>query len=217
MHPMAGTVTTLVCFAVKEEAAHFRRLAGRRPDLRVLLTGMGRGNAERSLASALADFHPGLVVTSGFAGALIANLARGTVVFSADEETGLEPRLRELGARPVRFHCAERVITTAQEKQALRRATGADAVEMESRYIQLASRERGIPSATVRVILDTADQDLVLDFNQLLTPDQRIDGRKLALTLLRSPFKIPALLSLQKQSAAAAKTLGMVLTQILRT
>lgn len=212
---MAGPVTTLVCFAVKEEAAYFRRLVGQRPDLRALLTGMGRGNAEKSVSCALADFRPARVVTCGFAGALVPDLARGTVVFSADKETVLEPRLRELGARPARFYCAERVVTTAQQKLALRAATGAEVVEMESHYIQLASRARGIPSATVRVILDTADEDLVLDFNQLMTPDLRLDGRKLALTLLRSPLKIPALLALQRQSAAAAKQLGKLLARLL--
>src|SRR5437879_1353068 len=44
---------TLVCFAVKEEAAPFKAALASRPDIQVLLTGMGQRNAEKSLRSAL--------------------------------------------------------------------------------------------------------------------------------------------------------------------
>jgi hypothetical protein len=55
----------------------------------------------------------------------------GTVVFAADEETGLEPALLAAGARAARFHCVDRVATTAEQKRALWQATGADVVDME--------------------------------------------------------------------------------------
>jgi hypothetical protein len=67
----------------------------------------------------------------------------------------------------------------------------------------------------VRVILDTANEDLPLDFNALMTQDQKLDVRKLAWALIKSPAKVAALLRLQKQSAAAAGQLAKVLEQIL--
>jgi len=212
---MTSAASILVCFAVKEEASHFTRLADSRPGVRILLTGMGRRNAERTIAAALQERRPRLVITAGFAGALLPELTRGEVVFDVDKETGLEPGLRSAGARPVRFHCAERVVTTVEEKRALRAASGAEAVEMESGFIRSLCRKEGVPAGTVRVILDTADEDLVLDFNQLMTAEQRIDGRKLAFTVLKNPSKIPALLAFQKQSAQAAKRLGETLAQVL--
>lgn len=212
---MSSVAPILVCFAVKEEAAPFRRLSRAHSGLRVLLTGMGRRNAEQALGAELAERRPGLVVTAGFAGALAPDLARGTIVFVADKQTGLQERLSAAGARPVRFHCAERVVATAEEKRALRAASGAEVVEMESHFIHLLCQDRGVPAATVRVILDTAEEDLVLDFNQVMTADQRIDGRKLAVAVLKSPAKIPALLAFQKQSAAAARRLGETLAQVL--
>ena len=212
---MTNSRTTLVCFAVKEESRWFEPLVRGHPEIQVLLTGMGRRNAEHAVTAAVNQTQPGLVITAGFAGGLSPDLAMGTVLFLAPETSGLEARLRTAGARPASFHCADAVVTTAQQKRALHAKTNADAVEMESQYIQMLCQSRGIPAATVRVILDTAIQDLALDFNRVLTPDQQIDRCKLALELVRSPMKIGALLRLQKQSANAAKRLAEVLGRVL--
>jgi len=214
-NPKGEIRKVLVCFAVKEEARAFQKLVGERGNLKAILVGMGKRNAERAIRAALAEERPALVLTCGFAGGLSPELATGTVVFAADSETGLEPALLAAGAKPARFHCAERVAVTVEEKRALREATGADAVEMESQIICSVCREQKIPSATVRVILDTADEDLPLDFNQLMTPDLKMSYVKLAMVLAKSPGKVGALLKLRKQSEAAATKLGQVLADLL--
>jgi hypothetical protein len=217
---------TLVCFAVKEEAAPFKATVASRSDIQILLTGMGQRNAEKSIrATVAADVRrrteptvspdpsfqhsiiPAfrLVLTCGFAGALNPNLSLGTVLFSCDAA----------GARPTRFHCANRVASTAAEKRQLWESTRADAVEMESQIICNICREHQIPCATIRVILDTASEDLPLDFNFLMTADQQMDYRKLAFSLAKSPSKIAALLRLQKQSKEAASKLAGVLVRVL--
>jgi adenosylhomocysteine nucleosidase len=206
---------TLVCFAVKAEARPFQQLARSRLQVGTLLTGIGPRNADRAIRAALNGRKPTAVLSCGFAGGLRPELATGTIVFTADKETGWEPALLAAGAQPARFHGAERVATAAQQKRALWQATGADAVEMESQAIQAVCREQGIPSAIVRVILDTADEDLPLDFDQLLTADQRLDNSRLALALLKSPGKVGALLRLRQQSAAAADKLAQVLARLL--
>ncbi len=38
---------TLICFALKEEAAPFRKIAAGKSDISILLTGIGRQNAEK--------------------------------------------------------------------------------------------------------------------------------------------------------------------------
>jgi adenosylhomocysteine nucleosidase len=142
-------------------------------------------------------------------------LPSGAVVFSADRETGLEPMLLAVGARMGKFHCVPKVATTAREKRALWETTGADAVEMESQIICAVCREQKIPSAIVRVILDTAEEDLPLDFNRLMNASQQMDYGKLALALVKSPGKVASLLRLQKQSRAAAEKLAQVLAKLL--
>lgn len=212
---MSNSPHTLVCFAVRQEAAYFKRLTRKRADVEVLLTGMGKHNAARALRQALAESRPARVITAGFAGGLVPDLSFGAIVFCATSGTELEPRLSDAGARRARFHCAERIISRPEEKELLRRSSGAEAVEMESGAIHEVCAEFHLPVATVRVILDTAEEDLALDFNLLMNPNYEIDGRKLALTLLKSPGKIAALLRLQAKSNAAARRLGQVLAEVL--
>ena len=205
----------LVCFALKEEARPFQQRGGERDDIKIILVGMGKRNAERAIRDALEQERPQLVLTCGSAGGLRPALTIGTVVFDADAETGLEPALLAAGAQRARFHCSDRVATTAAEKRALWQSTRADAVEMESEVIRAVCREQNIPSATVRAILDTAEEDLPLDFNQLMTPKQEMSYAKLALVLLKSPGRIGALRRLQQNSEAAARGLAQVLVAVL--
>ncbi len=205
---------TLVCFAVKEEAGAFQQLVEGRGGLSVLLTGIGQRNAEKAVRAFLAKERPRWVLSSGFAGGLRPDLAAGTVLFATEPGTKPESALVAAGARSGRFYCAKRVASTAGEKRALWKTSGADAVEMESKVICAVCQEHQIPCATVRVILDAASQDLPLDFNLLMTPDQRISYVKLAAALLKSPDKIGALRQFQKQSREAAQKLARVLDAV---
>jgi adenosylhomocysteine nucleosidase len=220
----------LVCFALEEEAAPFRRLASAEPGVSILITGIGRGNAEAAigklLAEAVSQSRPSTgepsnlaltnvaaVLTCGFAGGLNPELRVGDVLFQT-AEPALEAALAKAEGRAARFFCAPRIATMAAEKRELRRTTGADAVEMESEAIHAVCRERGIPCATLRVISDTADEDLPLDFNALANADQSLNYRKLALAIARSPGKIPALMRLGQNTKLAAARLADVLAKV---
>ena len=91
---------TLVCFALKEEAAPFRKIAADKPDVAIVVTGVGRKNAEKSLREFLAGHSggasvpasrlvsslapPKLVLTCGFAGGLNPDLKLGDVLFEIE-------------------------------------------------------------------------------------------------------------------------------------
>jgi uridine phosphorylase len=230
-------ITMLVCFALKEEASPFQKAAAGRPDVSVLITGIGRKNAEEAVREFLnssrsrgdeaqiknqsetphvVSYQPTLVLTCGFAGGLNPELKLGDVVFEVQSpESQVQSQLVAAGAKPAKFFCADRIATTADEKRKLRSETGADAVEMESAAIHAVCRERGISCATVRVISDTANEDLPLDFNQLAKPDMNLDYGKLAWAIAKSPGKIGALLELQKKTRFAAEQLAAVLARLL--
>ena len=136
-------MSTLICFALKEEAAPFRKIAGGlRRGHHVLLTGIGRANAEKSLrkflgsapapgaavdASSTAKANneasfvtragacaPQLVLTCGFAGGLNPDLKLGEVIFETSDEN-LRAKLFDAGAKPAKIFCAERIATTVAE------------------------------------------------------------------------------------------------------
>lgn len=225
---------TVICFALKEEAAPFQKITAEKSGVSVLLVGIGRQNAEQSLRGFLATHSPELVLTCGFAGGLNPELKLGDVVFeipprsrrgdeaqikigspSEPPHVGCYEKLIAAGAKPAKFFCANRIATTIAEKKQLRDKTGADVVEMESEAIHTVCRERGIPCATVRVISDTANEDLPLDFNALARPDKSLDFGKLAWAIAKSPGKIGALMQLQKKTKFAAEQLAAVLAKII--
>jgi adenosylhomocysteine nucleosidase len=206
---LRGLERVLFCFAVDQEARYITR-----PGMEILVTGIGRENAERAVHAALRRKPPQLVLTCGFAGGLNPYLKSGTVIFSADDDAGLTPLLLDAGACPVKFHCADRVAVTVEEKSRLWKQTGADAVEMESGIIRAICRAHGIPSATVRVISDSAGENLPLDFNAMMTADARIDYIKVFRSILISPGKIGGLIRLQRQCQLAAKNLASVLLRV---
>jgi adenosylhomocysteine nucleosidase len=204
-------IMALFFFALEEEAAPCRKAASW--DTPIILTGIGKTNAEEIARKFLTGPKPNYVLTCGFAGGLNPKLQLGEVVFETPDEN-LRTKLVAAGAKPAKFFCADRIATTVAEKTRLRYETGADAVEMESKVIQAVCRERGIPCATVRVISDTADEDLPLDFNKLSKSDLSLDYAELTLAVAKSPGKIPALLRLQKNCKFAAEQLAEVLLKV---
>jgi len=200
----------LVIFAVKEEAAYFRV-----PGVETLICGMGKRNASAATESVLSQRHPNFVITSGFAGGLDEKLQNGDVVGAWDSDFPLAASLGSSGTRQVTFHCADRVAITREEKSALRKSTGKDAVEMESGVIRELCRGRNIPSATVRVVSDSAGDELPLDFNQLMNPDHSMNFVKLAGALIKAPWKIPKLIQFSGKVKFAAGKLGSALNDAL--
>jgi len=207
----------LTCFALTNEAKSIPdKFWG--PFNQVLITGIGRENAEKSILAFFAKKITRRVFTCGFAGGLNPALKLGEVIFelagTAANDQKLVANLAAAGAKPVKFFCADRIAITVSKKKALRDKTGADAVEMESAAIHAVCRERGIPCVTIRVISDTAGEDLPLDFNALSRPDKNLDYGKLFLAIARSPGKIGALMQLQKKTKFAAERLAEVLAKI---
>ncbi|HUA64650.1 MAG TPA: hypothetical protein VME24_02310 [Alphaproteobacteria bacterium] len=209
-----------VCFALAEESGPFKKLCGDK--IHTFLTGIGRENATRTTREFLAGHTPSLLITCGFAGGLIAELRVGDVVFETRSDSGsddfyaaIRSKLIAAGAREAKIFCADRIATTAADKRKLRDETRADVAEMESGAVHDVCAGRGIRCLTVRVISDTATEDLPLDFNQFFTEDMRMDMGKLMLAVAKAPWKMGALMQLQQNTKLAAQRLADVLEKII--
>jgi adenosylhomocysteine nucleosidase len=203
----------LVTFAVPEEARYFRKK--KIPDVRILVTGMGAVVAEEKFRAALKTRKPDLVLSCGFCGGLNPNHASATVIGDSDSAAEVLAHFAETSIASGRFHTSKRVATTVSEKSELFRETGCDAVEMESGAIKAVCDAESIPVAIIRVISDTANDDLPIDFNKLMNSKGGIQFGRLALELAKRPRLISKMMKLQKCTAAAAKVLAAALDTLL--
>ncbi len=146
-------------------------------ELRV--TGVGKDRAKGSMAALLDQgVRPEAILSIGFAGALNESLRSGDVVLSrrlhATEEDEvfeadahlLSETEKALGASPSPRHfvadnlTVPRMVTQAAEKGRLARASAAWVINMEDYWIGQATAGHGVPFLSVRVVLDTAHQEI---------------------------------------------------------
>ena len=86
---------------------------------------------------------------------------------------------------------------------------------MESTTVRRLCLEAEIPSATLRVISDAADDELPLDFNRFVGHSGRFRFDRLMLALLLSPGRVRSLIRFQRQTQSAAGILAAALVTIL--
>ena len=98
------------------------------------------------------------------------------------------------------------MVVTAEGKGRLARM--AEAVEMESFTVLTEAASRNVPAIAIRAISDAADEDLPMNFSRVLDHEGKVNGSKVARSLVRAPHKLPALLRLGRNSQRAAAKLA---------
>ena len=101
----------------------------------------------------------------------------------------------------------DRVANTSAEKLALAQ-TGAVAVEMEAAAVAAHVKRARLPFACIKVVSDTAEESLNIDFNQMRDDQGRIARVKIGVYALTHPNRIPGLWNLKRRVDVAAKGLG---------
>jgi adenosylhomocysteine nucleosidase len=161
------------------------------------------------------------MISTGYCGALDPKLRVGDIVVSDD--TQLVTFERACARGNVDRVCArglvitrDRVAVTAAEKRLLREQTGAMAVDMESSAVKDRAEALGIPYGCIRVVSDTAEEDMPLDFNRYRAADGRFSRGRIALAAMARPFSVmPALLEFDRQCQRASIALGEALGEAL--
>jgi adenosylhomocysteine nucleosidase len=172
----------------------------------MIANGPGCELADAALADEMMREVEGVsaMISTGYCGALDPKLRVGDIVVSDDTELRLEAAC----ARG-RVLTRDRVAVTAAEKRALREETGAVAVDMETSAVKRRAGALGIPYACIRVVSDTAGENMPLDFNRYRTPGGRFSRGRIALAAMARPFSVmPTLLAFDRQCQQASLALG---------
>jgi adenosylhomocysteine nucleosidase len=195
-----GLITESLSWLIVASEQRELALVAQRPGWLLLASGPGPRLVSEALREKRAVDG---IVSVGFCGALDPSLAIGDIVVSVGEVDS--PRRFVRGE----ILSTDRVVVTAAEKRALRERTGAAAVEMESAAVAAKAREWGVPFRCIKVVSDTAGQDMPLDFNEYRDAAGQFSRGRIALAALRRPLTlIPALLRLDRNCRIAAGKLG---------
>jgi hopanoid-associated phosphorylase len=101
---------------------------------------------------------------------------------------------RLVGARHGAAVGCNAMVTTASQKAALHRATGAISVDMESHVVARVAQRHRLPFVTARVISDPAGQSLPPATYVGMKPDGAMDIIAVLRSLLSHPRQLPALI-----------------------
>jgi adenosylhomocysteine nucleosidase len=177
------------------------------------------------MADEIAKERPDICISTGLAGALKPGYRHGDVLVAArvlrsDTSQSLGTSVALLtaavkaGATPVNvFVTNGGIIAKARLKQAM--SSLGDAIEMESFHVLLSVNDARIPSVAIRAISDTVEQDLPLNFSQVVDRAGHVRWAKMAGELGMHPQRIPSLIRFAGESRRAAEKLADFLDEFL--
>ncbi len=216
-----GVVTGLEFEAdVVRRHARFAGAADRVP----VAAGLGRERARRAAEDLLSQGASALL-SFGIAGGLAPNIACGTtVVATAIRAENMETiactpawtaRLAEALQSSSPFARGElayapAILITRQDKSATFAATPALAADMESYGVGEAALKAGVPFAAVRVVADTAGEQLPEIALHAMAPDGSLKLMETFSRIARSPGQIAGLIRLGRSTARARRRLDSV-------
>lgn len=99
------------------------------------------------------------------------------------------------------------IIPDGAAKAALRRRTGAAAVDMESHIVARLARRHGVPFTALRVVSDAADRALPKAAQAGLRGDGKPDIIAVLRSLIADPRQLPALIRTGREAGAALRAL----------
>ena len=171
----------------------------------VVCGGIGSEAARRAAEAVINLYHPSLLISAGFAGALDASLSPGHSLTPQHVINATDGSRTEL-------HFGNGVLVTfdsvadVEQKAKLAKAYGAHAVDMEAAAVAQAAEAHGIKFLACKVISDSAHTHLP-PIAAFVGSDGRFHALKFLLFLGIRPWLWGSVLRLARNSAMAAETL----------
>ena len=177
--------------------------------IRLCLSGMVPAVSKERVDRFLDSHKLDLMICSGLAGALRANIMVGDVIIQSTDSSLTDTAGSALKERAIPYHIGPLVtvaspVLTPTARRDLAAKSGAVAVDMESQTIAALCRERGIPCLAMKGVSDGIDDDL----SPILGGFEIINIPRIALRVLWRPSTWPLAARLARHSYVAADHLG---------
>jgi adenosylhomocysteine nucleosidase len=184
------------------------------PLISQLLETLGSPSVDALLAVGLAGSLRDPYLCGDVVVARRARLAASGSVIASDAR--LVEAASQCGAKVIEVVvCVDRTAAHVAEKRRL--AAWGEAVDMESFRILEEAQRRRIPSVAIRVIGDSADEALPLDFDQAVRADGTVNVINLISQAARAPGSWPAFFSFARRQRRAARALAGFLDRFIPT
>lgn len=182
---------------------------------------LASGGVAQTLAARIeAALAPGVdgVISIGIAGALDPDLSVGEGIIASEVAMNAKRYTVDEGwaerlavalpeARRGPIAGSDRPVADAAAKAALRRSTGALAVDMESHFAADVAARRGLPFVALRFVSDGADRALPKAALVGMRPDGGMDIGAVLRSLVRDPRQLPALIRTGREAEIAFRAL----------
>lgn len=173
--------------------------------------GIGSEAARRAAEAIIQLYHPALVISAGFAGALNSGLHVGDTFVPRhviDAADGSRSELDRGEGILVTFD----TIADVEQKARLATAFGAHAVDMEAAAVARAAQARGVQFLACKVISDTSGQGLP-PLEKFIAHDGRFQMSRYAAHIAFRPWLWGRVVRLARDTAVAARALSARLDQ----
>jgi adenosylhomocysteine nucleosidase len=175
--------------------------------------GIGQDAARRAAEAIVTAYHPELLLSAGFAGALDRNLKVGQVFWPGCVIDGKDNSTTEIAAGNGTL-ISFPAVAGAGQKAKLADAYGAQAVDMEAAAIARGAQKHGIEFAAVKVISDERDFDLP-PMDRFVNAAGQFRSGAFAWFAVMRPWLWPSVLRLARNSARASQALSAELERFI--
>ena len=167
--------------------------------------GIGAEAARRAAEAIIVLYHPSLLYSVGYAGALEQDLNVGSVIRPSrviDVRDGSSTKIAS-GQGVLASYGS---VASPEQKRKLQESYGAQAVDMEAASVARAARARGIEFAVLKAISDEYDFDFPAT-DRVVDSDGRFSEIRFALFTAPRPWLWPKVMRLARNSRRATQVL----------